>query len=308
MRARVPVELDGERADLVVARLAEVSRSVARQLLTDGGALVDGAAVPPRERLAAGMQIDFELPEPLPLLEAEAVDFGVRYEDEHLAVIEKPAGLVVHPGAGRRTGTLASGMMHRWPQVEGVGEGGRWGIVHRLDRDTSGLLVVALDADTYAGLQVAMSRREITRVYLALVHGRDIPPTGTIDAPLGRDPRHPTRFRVQRAGRPARTHYRNLAAWDGPGWTLLEVHLETGRTHQIRVHTASIGYPVAGDPAYGRAGGGIPRLWLHATRLTFVHPITGKEIEVISELPADLRGVLERLGPPTSGEVPAADN
>jgi len=305
MRIPVPAELDGERADLIVARVAEVSRSLAKQMLDEGAALVDGERAAPRDRLQAGTFLDLEVPEPEPLLEPEEVSFEVRYEDEHLAVVDKPAGLVVHPGAGRRTGTLAAGLLHRWPGVHGVGDEGRWGIVHRLDRDTSGLLVVALDAAAYAGLREAMGRREVTRIYLALVHGRDVPPTGTIDAPLVRDPRHPTRFRVGRSGRFARTHYRRLAVWDGPGLTLLEVRLETGRTHQIRVHAASIGYPVAGDPVYGRGGDGFTRLWLHAARLGFVHPVIGDDVEVAAPLPADLADALRKLGAPSRGEAPA---
>ncbi|MBU1227589.1 MAG: RluA family pseudouridine synthase [Actinobacteria bacterium] len=304
MRARVPADLDGERADLIVARMAGVSRTVAKQMLAGGDALVDGERAAPRQRLAAGAGLELEAPGPEAPLEAEEVGFAVRYEDAHLAVIDKPAGLVVHPGAGRRTGTLAAGLLHRWPRVEGVGDPGRWGIVHRLDRGTSGLLVVALDAGAYTGLRAAMGRREVTRTYLALVHGSSAAPTGTIDAPLGRDPRHPTRFRVDRSGRPARTHYRRLATWEGAGLALLEVRLETGRTHQIRVHTASIGHPVAGDPAYGRGGDGIPRLCLHAAGLRFTHPVTGGEVAVASPLPTDMADIVRGLGSPTTGEVP----
>jgi len=304
MRAPVPAELDGERADLIVARVAVVSRALAKQMLTDGSAVVDGETAAPRDRLSAGMILEVEVPEPEPLLEPEEVEFRVIYEDEHLAVVDKPSGIIVHPGAGRRTGTLAAGLLHRWPRVRGVGDEGRWGLVHRLDRDTSGLLVVALDADTHAVLRAAMGRREVTRVYLALVHGSDVPPTGTIDAPLGRDPRQPTRFRVDRSGRHARTHYRRLAVWERSGVTLLEVRLETGRTHQIRVHVASIGHPVAGDPFYGKRGDGIPRLWLHAARLGFAHPASGEDVEFSSPLPEDLAAVLEGLGAPTAGEVP----
>jgi len=304
MRLTVPADLDGERADLIVSRLAAVSRAIAKQMLADGAALIDGAEVAPRDRLAAGVVIEADVPVPEPLLEAEEVAFDIVYEDAHLVVIDKPAGLVVHPGAGRRSGTLAGGILHSWPKVHGVGDDGRWGIVHRLDRDTSGLLVVALDVAAYDGLRVAMGERTITRIYLALVHGADIPPTGTIDAPLGRDPRHPTRFRVDRSGRAARTHYKRLAAWESRGLSLLEVKLETGRTHQIRVHAASIGHPIAGDPAYGRASDEFPRVWLHAARLAFDHPVTGEPIEAHSPLPDDLAAVLDAQGPPQSGVLP----
>ncbi|MCB2222926.1 MAG: RluA family pseudouridine synthase [Actinobacteria bacterium] len=303
MRATVPADLDGERADLVVARVAEVSRAVAKQMLLGGHALVDGEPAAPRDRMAAGAVLDLEIPDPAPLLEPEEVPFEVRYEDQHLAVVDKPPGVVVHPGAGSRSGTLAAGILHRWPSVEGVGDDGRWGIVHRLDRDTSGLLAVALDAAAHAGLRRAIGERAVARTYLALVHGTGVPPTGTIDAPLGRDPRHPTRFRVDPAGRPSRTHYRWMAEWERPALTLLEVTLETGRTHQIRVHCASIGHPLAGDPAYGRGGDGFGRVWLHAARLAFTHPVTGAPVDVASPLPGDLVGVLDGLGPPTRGSL-----
>ena len=305
MNTAVPADLDGERADLIVARVAGVSRAVAKQMLQSGAALAGGEAVAPRQRLAAGTALELEIPEPEPLIAPEPVAFDVRYEDDHVAVVEKPAGMVVHPGAGRRTGTLAAGVLHRWPRVEGVGDDGRWGIVHRLDRDTSGLLLVALDAASHAGLREALRRREVTRRYLTLVHGTDVPPTGTIDAPLGRDPRHPTRFRVDRSGRAARTHYRVLAVWERAGLSLLEVRLETGRTHQIRVHLASIGHPVGGDPAYGRGGDGLPRTWLHAAELGFRHPETGEDLAVVSPLPGDLMEVLDGLGPPDRGAVSA---
>jgi len=304
MKTLVPAELDGERVDLIVARVAGVSRAVARRMIEDAAATVDGDSVIPSRRVAAGAMLDLQVPEPEPPLEAEEVAFEVRFEDAFLAVVDKPAGLVVHPGAGRRTGTLAAGLLYRWPGIEGIGDEDRWGIVHRLDRDTSGLLVVALDQRAYVRLRSDLGRRVIGRHYLAMVHGRDVPPSGTIEAPLARDPRHPTRFRVDRLGRHARTHYRTLAVWQRAGLSLLEVTLETGRTHQIRVHAASIGHPVAGDPVYGRGGDGLPRLFLHAARLRFNHPITGDQVEVRSPLPSGLAEVLDDLGEPTEGSVP----
>ena len=303
MRSVVPPSLEGERADLILARSAGVSRATARRMIELGLATAGGGPVQAKQRLSGGTVLEFEVPEAFSPLEPEEVAFGVRYEDEFLAVVEKPAGITVHPGSGRRRGTLASGILQRWPQVEGVGDPGRWGLVHRLDRDTSGLLVVALEEAAFAGLRAAMGRREVTRRYLTLVHGSGISPRGTIEAPLGRDPRHPTRFRVDRSGRPARTHYRRLAAWVPERLALLEVTLETGRTHQVRVHAASIGHPVAGDPVYGRGGDGMPRLFLHATRLRFTHPITGAEIDAVSSLPSDLAGVLDSLGEPDVGDT-----
>lgn len=307
MRARVPADLDGERADLVVARLLGLSRSAARRAVESGTATVDGRPVAPRERVRAGQLVVAAPPAQEAALEPEMVPFDVVYEDPFLAVVNKPAGVVVHPGAGRKGGTLAAGVLHRWPEVRGVGEEGRWGIVHRLDRETSGLLVVALDHRTLGRLRAELKARRIRRGYTALAWGPDIPPAGTIDAPLGRDPRRPTRFRVDRTGRAARTHYRTAAVWRGPGVALLEVHLETGRTHQIRVHLASIRHPVVGDRVYGRRGDDLsPRLFLHASRLSFEHPITGDPVDARAPLPADLTSVVAELGGPDEGEVPVA--
>ena len=298
IRAEVPAALAGERADKIVAALAGVSRSLARRVLEAGGATFDGVPVSPRDRVAAGRALEVDVPA-APVLEPEVVAFGVRYEDADLAVVDKPAGVVVHPGAGRGgAGTLAAGILQRWPGVRGVGEEGRWGIVHRLDQDTSGLLVVALSPAAWPPLRLAMARHEVERTYLALVHGIPEATTGTIEAPLGRDPRRRGRVRVDAAGRASRTHYRCLRTWPGKGVSLLELRLETGRTHQIRVHLAAIGHPVAADTRYGRDDGLAPRTFLHAARLKFIHPITGAEVVVESPLPEDLEGALQRLGEP----------
>jgi len=301
MRAEVPADLDGERADLVVARLGGLSRSRARELTDAGGVRVDGATVAGRDRVAGGSIVEFEPPPADGALEPERVPFVVRFEDDHLAVIDKPPGIVTHPGAGNRTGTLAAGILDRWPRVRGVGVENRWGIVHRLDRDTSGLLAVALDEAGYEGLRAAMRLRTVNRTYTALVVGAPDMPTGTVDAPIGRDPRRPTRMRVDPGGRPSRTHYRVLQRFEEA--TLVEVRLETGRTHQIRVHLASIGLPVAGDEVYG-TGAGAPRVFLHASAIGFDHPVTGERVEVRSELPEDLAAVLRGLSQPAA---PAGD-
>lgn len=201
--------------------------------------------------------------------------------------------------------TLVEGLVHRYPELGELADH-RWGLVHRLDRDTSGLLVVGRSAAAFQTLQEALRVRAVGRTYLALVAGAPDGARGTIDAPIGRDPHQPTRMAVLAAGRPSRTHFRRLASWDDA--TLLEVRLETGRTHQIRVHFASIGHPVVGDRTYGgrrathRADPG--RQWLHATRLQFVHPVSGDPIDVVSEIPPDLRSTLEALGPPDAGELP----
>jgi 23S rRNA pseudouridine1911/1915/1917 synthase len=291
-------ELAGERVDKVVSVVAQVSRRVARELVEAGKVLIDGTTAAPRDRVEGGERISIEIPERA-ALQPEDVPFDVLYEDDDIAVIDKPAGVVVHPGAGVVGGTLAAGLLHRWPGIRGVGAEDRWGIVHRLDRDTSGLLVVALEQDAYETLTEAMAHRRISRTYLALVEGTFQFPSGTVDAPIGRDPRRPARRSVQRDGRPARTHYRRLAGWTDTSF--LEVHLETGRTHQIRVHLSSIGHPVVGDVTYGGRPG--RRVWLHASSLSFAHPVSGEQISVTSPLPEDLRGVLDALGEPEIGTI-----
>lgn len=293
MRLEVPPSLDGQRADLVVARLGSLSRAQARSLVESGGVVVDGVPATSKRRLAAGSVVEFTPPGPAPHLEPEPVDFEVRYEDAHLAVVDKPSGVVTHPGAGNRTGTLAAGILNRWPRVRGVGAEDRWGLVHRLDRGTSGVLVVALDWPAYDGLRAAIRSHSVERRYLALVAGRPDTPTGTIDAPIARDPGRPMEMRVTPAGRPARTHYRTLRSWEAH--TLLALRLETGRTHQIRVHLGAIGLPVVGDPVYG-VGRGAPRVFLHAAGLAFDHPITGARVDVESPLPDDLLAVIDGLG------------
>ena len=216
--------------------------------------------------------------------------FTIPYEDEHLLVVDKAAGLVVHPARGHRQGTLSQ-------LLEGVaagGDPGRAGIVHRLDRDTSGLLVVARSEEAHGLLQAALAARLIEREYVALVLGRPPARSGTIDAPIGRDPQIRTRMAIGgNAPREARTHFKLERAL--PDFSLLSVRLETGRTHQIRVHMQAIGHPVAGDPEYGGAGAlGLERQFLHAARLAFDHPLGGERIEVRSELPDDLARALER--------------
>jgi len=258
-----------------------------------GGVTCDGAVVAaPGQAVSAGGVLAFDAPPARASLEPAAVPFTVVYEDSHLAVVDKPAGVVTHPGAGDTGVTLAAGVLHRWPSVRGIGSENRWGIVHRLDRDTSGLLAVALTAEAERGLRAAIKGRRVSREYLALVHGAPSIPTGTIEAPLGRDPERPMRMRVDPMGRPATTHYRVEERLGE--MTLLRVTLETGRTHQIRVHLATIGLPVAGDPVYGRAAGS-PRVFLHAARLAFDHPVTGGRVDAVSPLPPDLAGVLEAL-------------
>ncbi|HEU4750297.1 MAG TPA: RluA family pseudouridine synthase, partial [Acidimicrobiia bacterium] len=226
MRFPIPDHMAGERADKVVAELAGISRQASRRLF-ELGVVVDGSAVEPNRRLTTGM-IEFVAPVGEDLLAAEEVAFTVVHEDAHLLVVDKPAGLVVHPGAGRHTGTLAGGLLYRYPDLEGVGEAGRWGIVHRLDQGTSGLLLVARNPPAHLRLVADLRDHRIHRSYLTLVHGVPDMPTGTIDAPIGRDPAHPTRKKVIAGGRPSRTHYR--VQRDHQVAALLDVDLETGRT------------------------------------------------------------------------------
>ena len=300
----IPDRLAGERADKIVAELAGVSREKARRLFEEG-VTVNGSPVDPNNRISGG-SIEFARPVAELGTVAEDVPFEVRWEDAHVLVVDKPAGIVVHPGAGRKTGTLASGLLHRYPELEGIGQEGRWGIVHRLDQGTSGLLLVARTAASFEFLTVEMAARRIHRSYLALVHGVPAMPTGTIDAPIGRDPVHPTRKKVVPDGRSARTHYRVRESFGSA--SLLEVDLETGRTHQIRVHLATIGHPVVGDRSYTRRADPVrvKRIFLHASRIVFNHPVTGAETIVESPLPPDLVASLEsvrRVFPPTVGTV-----
>jgi 23S rRNA pseudouridine1911/1915/1917 synthase len=251
---------------------------------------VGGTSRPKSHRLAAGDELEFEPEPPEMPLEREDVALGIAYEDEDLLVVDKPAGVVVHPGAGTRRGTVVHGLL-------GTAAGGedpeRPGIVHRLDRDTSGLLVVARSDEAHRRLQSLLRRRVLEREYLALVRGRPRSRRGRIEAPIGRDRRDPTRMSLATdTPREAVTHFELVELL--PRHSLLRVRLETGRTHQIRVHLEAIGLPVSGDPVYGVPGDlGLPRQFLHAARLAFPHPMTGARIDVESPLPADLQAALE---------------
>lgn len=304
-QAAIGEGLDGERTDKAVAVLAGVSRSVARAMIERGNVTVEGELVAAAHRVRLGDELAWTDPTEDRLEPEPSVPFDVLFSDEHLAVVAKPPGLVVHRGAGNRTGTLVNGLLARWPSVRGVGDAGRWGIVHRLDRDTSGALIVALTSEAHEVLSAAIARREVGRSYLALASGSFEAATGTIDAPIGRDGGTPTKMAVTVDGRPARTHYRRRAAWDDPSVTLLDVELETGRTHQIRVHLAAIGHSVVGDATYrpGRDAVEAPRVFLHARTVRFSHPVHGDGVEVTAPLPDDLGAVLQGLGPPDLGSI-----
>jgi 23S rRNA pseudouridine1911/1915/1917 synthase len=295
MRLRVPPESSGTRLDRFLAELPEIgSRAVAERLVREGAVLVDGRARAKSHRLEGGEELEFGPPAPSPSgLEPEEMDLTIPYEDEHLLVVDKPAGLVVHPAAGHHTGTLVHGLLAY--DVEGGEEAERPGIVHRLDRDTSGLLVVARSPEAHRRLEEMVRRRELTREYVALVVGRPRSWRGTIDAPIGRDRHDALRHSLDTdSPRAAVTHFEVDELLGDHA--LLRVTLETGRTHQIRVHLAAIDLPVAGDPTYGRAGDlGLERQFLHAARLAFEHPFTGEPVDVTSPLPADLDEPLATL-------------
>jgi 23S rRNA pseudouridine1911/1915/1917 synthase len=287
----------GERLDVFLARAAG-SRAAAQRLIDAGLVLVDGVARPKRHAVAAGERVTVRDAPAAAEADVPEATFAIAYEDQHLMVIDKPAGVVVHPARGHRAGTLAQALAGR----AAGGDPGREGIVHRLDRDTSGLLVVARSEAVHAALKAALQRREITREYLALVHGRPAARSGTIDAALGRDRRVRTRISPDTdEPRPAVTHFETERTLDA--YTLLRVRLETGRTHQIRAHLKAIGHPVAGDPEYGGRRGelGLARQFLHADHLAFLHPVTGAAIDVRSPLPSDLRAALEKAGRSTGG-------
>lgn len=291
----VPPEAAGERLDSFLAGPLG-SRAKAQRLLDAGLVTVDGKALPKRHKVAAGERIAVA---PEPHVEQEPAGdapYTIAYEDEHLLLVDKPAGVVVHPAPGHRSGTLSQALAGRTSGAAAGGEDpGRAGIVHRLDRDTSGLLVVAKSEQAHRELKAMIEAREVRREYLALVEGTPPARTGTIDAPIGRDRRVRTKMSTETDDpRDARTHFTLERAL--PDSALLRVVLETGRTHQIRVHLLAIGFPVAGDPDYGRAGRfGLQRQFLHATRLAFTHPLTGEQVDVSSPLPPDLAAVLAQL-------------
>jgi 23S rRNA pseudouridine1911/1915/1917 synthase len=293
-RLRVPDSAAGERLDRFLASVPEIgSRAAAERLLRGGGVLVDGSARPKSTKLAGGEELEFDAPGPVvSTLEPEAMELALPYEDEHLLVVDKPAGLVVHPAPGHAQGTLVHGLLAY--DVEGGEEPERPGVVHRLDRDTSGLLVVARSPEAHRRLQEMVQARAVTREYLALVAGRPRSRRGTIDAPIGRDRNDPLRHSLDtNTPREAVTHFEVEELFRRHA--LLRVTLETGRTHQIRVHLAAVDLPVAGDPLYGRAGDlGLERQFLHAARLAFPHPMTGEPVDVASPLPAELQSALDR--------------
>jgi 23S rRNA pseudouridine1911/1915/1917 synthase len=295
---RVPPALVGERVDRAVAFLTGFSRAEVQALVDAGTVRVDGSTVAKSHRLAEGEVVEVldVPPRPGPLA-AEALALDVRYEDEDVIVVCKPAGLVVHPGAGHEHGTLVNRLLDRFPEIAHVGDDQRPGIVHRLDRETSGLMVVARSPRAYDALVDALANRRVERTYLALAWGSFDTRRGVIDAPIARSVTRRTRMAVRDAGKEARTRYEVQESFAAPVVTLLQCELESGRTHQIRVHLAAIEHPVVGDALYGgrRSGIDLERPFLHATGLAFAHPVTGDPLQFDDGLPAELSAVLETL-------------
>jgi 23S rRNA pseudouridine1911/1915/1917 synthase len=300
----IPAALAGERLDRVVALVTGASRSDAAVLVAAGGAVVDGTVVVSGKiRLTEGQHVVVDptkLPQPeLPQPDADVV-FTVVHVDDDVIVVDKPAGLVVHPGAGTPDGTLVNGLLARFPEIADVGQPERPGIVHRLDAGTTGLLVVARTGRAYDVLVAALAARDVGRQYRTVVWGHPANPVGVIDAPIGRDHRDPMKMAVVVDGKAARTHYRVERTFHQLADVAeLTCKLETGRTHQIRVHLAAIGHPVVGDATYGGARTPLtpPRPMLHAEVLSFEHPVTHEPLSFTSALPADMVAVLASLGP-----------
>jgi len=310
VRLAVPGDADGSRLDVfLAARIPDRTRSALRRLILGGLVRVNGrAASKPGLSLPAGSEVEIVLPRPTPATpEPEPIPVDVVHEDDHIVVVVKPAGLVVHPGHGRRSGTLVNALLGRGTPLAPAGGAERPGIVHRLDRETSGLLVVAKTDEAHRALAASFARRAVKKTYLALVWGHPDPPAGTIDRAIGRSRSDRTKMTVgARRSRSALTSFRTVERL--PGFALLEVDLVTGRTHQIRVHFESLRHPVVGDTRYGRRHAGMlrdprkraallgfHRLALHAARIAFAHPVTGSEVAFEAPLPSELADLVAAL-------------
>ena len=284
----------GERLDLLAARRLGTSRSAVQRIIRKSLLLVDGEEAAASYKVRGGERVEARMPEEG--ISSEEIPVPVTFEDEHLLVVDKPTGIVVHPGAGNPSGTLVNALLGRG--IAGGEDSDRPGVVHRLDRDTSGLMVLAKGEPAYSRLVAMMSGRKVRRVYRAVVVGEGLPETGTVDSPVGRDPENPT-LMAAGIGRTAVTHFEVIR--EVAGHAMLKVWLETGRTHQIRVHLSAIGHPAYADSHYGTAVAG-RRLWLHAENLAFVHPVTGEELSFESPIPDDLRESAALLGFGAAGE------
>ena len=294
----IPEGITELRVDKAIALETHLTRSVIAQMFDQGKVLVNGNTVKRSEKVAPGDEIEAKFLEiPDEEVVAQDIDFSIVFEDDYLVVINKKAGMVVHPGAGNLDGTLVNALVFKYPEIRNVGQSHRPGIVHRLDSGTSGLLVVAKTQETYEKFVEMFSSHDVNRQYVALVWGKFETTSGTIDAPIGRSVTRVTKMAVRDDGKHARTHYVVNHYFPAKDVSLLDVSLETGRTHQIRVHCAAIFHPIVGDKTYGgyRQNLECPRPFLHAQTLSFVHPITSEEMQFSVPLPIDLQDVLNRL-------------
>ena len=284
-----------ERVDRFLSkRCSDLSRSRIQRLIKGGAVLVDGRAVNAGYRLRDGQTVEMRAPEPeTTTLAAQSIALDVLYEDDALLVVNKPAGMPVHPGAGHPDSTLVNAALGLSAEIGGVGDAARAGLVHRLDMDTSGVIVIAKTERARARLSAQFEARTVSKRYLALVRGLPDPPDAIIEAPIGRDPDNRKRMAIVEGGRESTTLYRTLRRYDRA--TLLEALPKTGRTHQIRVHLASVGHPVVGDATYGRAADGLDRHFLHAASLEFEHPATGERARFEAPLAGDLAGYLGEI-------------
>lgn len=288
------VDISGLRLDKVASEQSQLSRTRIQNLIKEGYVTVNGEKTRPGYLLQEGDRVDITIPSPTPVdLIPETMPLSIVYEDKDILVIDKPPGLTVHPAPGHPSHTLVNAILAHCPDLPVIGGSLRPGIVHRLDKDTSGLIIVAKNEAAQDDLAAQMKARTIVKKYLVLVKGKLTPEKGAIEAPIGRDPRNRQRMAVVSTGRPSRTGYRVLQQWEK--FTLVEATLETGRTHQIRVHFGAIGFPVMGDVTYGMRSTHLRRQFVHACYVKFLHPVTGEWLELESPLPPDLKQSLESL-------------
>lgn len=296
----VPDGLDGARVDAALAKMLGFSRTFAAEVADAGGVTMDGHVLTKSDRLRGGswLEVTWQPKEEPRVVPLAVPDLGIVYEDDEIVVVDKPAGVAAHPSLGWEGPTVLGALAAGGVRVATTGAAERQGVVHRLDVGTSGLMVVAKTERAYTALKRAFKEREVEKIYHAVVQGHPDPLAGTIDAPIGRHPSHSWKFAVTPDGKDSVTHYETLEAFRRAA--LLEIHLETGRTHQIRVHMAAHRHPCVGDPLYGgdptlAARLGLTRQWLHARQLSFLHPAAGEQVTFTSEYPADLAAALEIL-------------